>query len=190
MKEPALVRFVDGIRIPLPLLVRLVVGGMFAYMAFMKLLDPIEFLKLTREYGVLPIKPPYFLNLTAIVVPWLEMICAVALILGIFTRGAALTIFGMLTFFTPMLLVHASGLYNAPGAAYASFCDVKFDCGCGTGEVYICSKVIENTLLWLGALILVIANPNRWSLQGLLMPGKPAAEPPDRAQAAGRVAAE
>jgi hypothetical protein len=29
------------------------------------------------------------------------------------------------------------------------FCAVKFDCGCGGGEVLICHKLIENTLLLL-----------------------------------------
>jgi hypothetical protein len=26
------------------------------------------------------------------------------------------------------------------------FCAVKFDCGCGTGEVFICRKLLENFL--------------------------------------------
>jgi hypothetical protein len=29
------------------------------------------------------------------------------------------------------------------------FCAVKFDCGCGAGEVFICHKLIENTVLLL-----------------------------------------
>ena len=27
------------------------------------------------------------------------------------------------------------------------FCAIKFDCGCGTGEILICRKLAENTLL-------------------------------------------
>ena len=29
------------------------------------------------------------------------------------------------------------------------FCAVKFDCGCGTGEEFICRKLLENFLLLL-----------------------------------------
>jgi hypothetical protein len=29
------------------------------------------------------------------------------------------------------------------------FCTVKFDCGCGAGEVFICHKLVENTVLLL-----------------------------------------
>jgi hypothetical protein len=29
------------------------------------------------------------------------------------------------------------------------FCAVKFDCGCGAGEVFICAKLVENAVLLL-----------------------------------------
>jgi uncharacterized membrane protein YphA (DoxX/SURF4 family) len=152
---------------------------MFAYMAIMKLLDPIAFLKETREYGIIPTTSPLYLNLTAIAVPWLELVCAAALILGIWRRGAALLISGMLAFFTPLLLVRAIGYYTAPAAAYGNFCDVKFDCGCGTGEVYICWKIAENLLLTVGALIVLLSSHDRLSL-GRLFGGRSARAPAPR----------
>jgi uncharacterized membrane protein YphA (DoxX/SURF4 family) len=149
-------------------LARWLVGGMFAYMAYMKLLDPILFMKETREYGFLPESMPILLNLTAVIVPWLELLCAIALIVGLWTRGAAVIIFGMLMFFTPLVTWRAIGLYTAPDAAFTSFCAVKFDCGCGTGEVYICWKIFENTLLQIGCLIAFLGNTRLWSVEGLL----------------------
>lgn len=150
-------RRVDDTGIPL-LLARLGVGVVFVWLAYNKTLDPIDFMKLTHEYGVLPEQAPY-LNLTAVVTPWIEIVCGVALILGIYTRGAAACILGMLLFFAPMLLIRAYGIYTDPANAGAlgSFCDVKFDCGCGTGEVYICSKMVENVLLKVGALIALLS---------------------------------
>lgn len=34
-------------------------------------------------------------------------------------------------------------------AAGIPFCAVKFDCGCGAGEVFICNKLVENSVLLL-----------------------------------------
>lgn len=164
--KPRLLRRIDATGVPL-LVARLAVGGMFAYLAYMKMHDPIEFLKQTREYGILPLDPPIFLNLTAVALPWLEMACAAALVLGIARRGAALLIVGMLSFFTPMLLARAWGLYTAPDSAFATFCGVKFDCGCGTGPVFICRKLAENIGLLVGALIILFSVSRRFCLATL-----------------------
>lgn len=168
LQRRSMIARLDDTGVPL-LLARLAVGGMFAYLAFMKLQDPIEFLKLTREYGVLPTDPPILLNLTAVVMPWLEMVCAVALFLGLFRRGAALLLTGMMLFFTPLVIWHAIGLYNAaPPGQYASFCEVCFDCGCGTGVVCICYKAAENTALLLGSLVALFSRSHRFTLDAAL----------------------
>ncbi len=166
-QRPGFIRRIDNTGVPL-LLARLFVGGMFAYLSYMKMQDPINFLKMVHQYGVLPVDPPLYLNLTAVVIPWLEMLCAVALLLGVYVRGAAVTALGMLLFFTPMLLIHALGLFHDPARAFASFCAVKFDCGCGTGEVYICRKLTENIALMVGAAIALFSGSRRFCLAALL----------------------
>lgn len=165
--QRGLVRRLDDSGVP-ALLARLAVGGWFAYLATMKLLDPIAFLKLVRQYNVLPLDPPVILNMTAAVLPWLELVCAAALVLGFLRRGAALVIAGMLAFFTPMLLLHAVGLLHDPTRHFATFCAVKFDCGCGTGEVFICHKLTENVALFAGTLIALFSRSNRFGLAALL----------------------
>jgi len=160
------IRRLDATGIPL-LLARLGVGGMFAYLAYMKLRDPINFLKLTHEYGVVPPDQPIVLNLIAVGLPWLELVCAAALLLGVGRRGAALLVTGMLLFFTPMLFLRAWGLHTAVGSAFATFCAVKFDCGCGTGEVFICPKLVENVALLSGALIALFSRSQRFCLANL-----------------------
>jgi uncharacterized membrane protein YphA (DoxX/SURF4 family) len=157
----------DRTGVPL-LLARLFVGGMFAYLAIMKLTNPIDFLKLTHQYGVLPDSMPVLLNLTAIVMPWLELLSALALLLGLTTRGAALVAVALLLFFTPMLALHAWGLYTDPPRHNTAFCAVKFDCGCGTGEVFICHKLTENIALLLAALIPLFSVSRRFCLDALL----------------------
>jgi uncharacterized membrane protein YphA (DoxX/SURF4 family) len=181
--QPSLIRRIDATGIPL-LLARLGVGGMFAYLAYMKLRDPVNFLKLTHTYGVVPPDQSLLLNLIAIALPWLEMACAAALLLGIARRGAALLITGMLLFFTPLLAIHAWQLQIAAGSAFATFCAVKFDCGCGTGEVFICPKLAENIALLIGALIALFSTSQRFCLANLLTRQRaaaPAAPLPQRA---------
>ena len=45
------------------------------------------------------------------------------------------------------------------------FCAIRFDCGCGTGEVVICPKLVENTLLTLAGAILVGARSTYGALR-------------------------
>lgn len=164
--SPALLARLDRTGVPL-LLARLFVGGMFAYLSYQKLIGVPEFLKQLHGYQFFPTTPPELINTIAIVVPWLEMLCAAALVLGIFIRGSAATIIAMLLFFYPLLILRALGLLHDPSQHFASFCDVKFDCGCGTGVVYICPKLAENTALLLGALIALLSRSRRWCLEGL-----------------------
>lgn len=165
-------------RTGVPLLVaRLFVGGMFAYLSYQKLVDPLGFLKQVHEYGIFPTQPPELINTLAIIMPWLEMFCAVALLLGVFVRGAGTLVFGMLLFFAPLLLWRAWSEYGDPANHFATFCAVKFDCGCGTGEVFICRKMLENTSLQIAALIPMLTGSRRWCLAGLFTRRKSAEAP-------------
>lgn len=159
--------WLERTNVPLTALARYFVGGVFAYLAVMKLLDPITFLKLLHQYNFFPKDPPHVANLIAISVPWLELLCGVALLLGVWTRAAAVTILGMLLCFMPLLVQRANELMALHPDRYARFCDVCYDCGCGTGEICICEKLTENTLLIGGALLILLARARRWCLEAL-----------------------
>jgi uncharacterized membrane protein YphA (DoxX/SURF4 family) len=164
-RQPSLLKRLDQTGVPL-LIARLAVGGMFLYVGFNKFAEPFDFLKTLREYGILPEEPSYFLNTVAIVLPCLEMVCGLALLLGISIRGAACTIAGMLVFFCPALVSQALKVQEAKGGI--PFCDVFFDCGCGTGPVFICNKLIENTFLMIGAVLALISRSRLYCLSALL----------------------
>ena len=149
----------------LPLIARLVVGVTFLSMGASKIDDPVVFLKLLREYGTLPEQPPWMLNGTAVVLPWLEVLCGALLVLGIATRGTALVLFGMLAVFTTAIALRALEVQSAEDIA---FCAVAFDCGCGGGPQNICRKLTENSGLMLASLVVLLGGGGRFSLRSRL----------------------
>jgi uncharacterized membrane protein YphA (DoxX/SURF4 family) len=147
--QPGTLRRWDQTGVPL-LLARLVLGGMFVYMGAAKLQDPVAFLKLIREYDMVPASLPLLLNYMAALLPWVEVVCGLLLIAGTALRGTGLLVIAMLVVFTTAVALRAIGIHQQGGIA---FCDIKFDCGCGAGEVFICRKLLENTGLLLLAVI-------------------------------------
>lgn len=123
-------------------LVRWVMGGLLVYMGLVKAMDPVRFLKLVRQYDL--VQSAVLLNSIAAALPWFEVFCGVLLFAGVAVRGAALVLLAMLVPFTALVLKRALAIHAASTLA---FCAVKFDCGCGLGEVYICHKLVENGLL-------------------------------------------
>ncbi len=118
------------------------------WFSWQKLGDPVAFLKAIHSYDILPTRPPWILDFSAIWIPVIEFLAGLCLITGIGRRGAALATAGMLVVFTLAVWMRALDLHHSLGGA---FCAVKFDCGCGGGEVYICAKLAENLALILGA---------------------------------------
>lgn len=160
----------DRTGVPL-LLARLIVGGVFVYMGCMKVASPVEFLKQIHLFNMLPAEPGYYLNATAIVLPWLEIICGAALILGVFVRGAALNLLIMLSVFTPAIFLRAWTIRATEGTP---FFEIAFDCGCGSGPVTIWTKLLENLGLWLAALVAILSQSRRFCLSALWSRGKQA----------------
>ena len=121
---------------------RWIVGGLYIWMGLQKAMDPVGFLKLLHQYDVVP--TPLLLNLIAATLPWFEVVCGLLLVLGVAVRGTALLSVAMLVPFTGLVLRRALALH---AGGDLPFCAIKFDCGCGAGEVLICRKLAENALL-------------------------------------------
>jgi len=140
-------------------------GGIFIYMGMAKAIDPVGFLKLIREYEM--VGNSVLLNSIASVLPWFEVFCGVLLLTGVAVRGSALVLLGMLIPFTLIVLKRALAIASAEGIL---FCAVKFNCGCGTGDVLICQKLVENTGLMLLALLPLVGLGKKWALRFDLWP--------------------
>ena len=81
---------------------RLVLGGLFVYAGAVKVLDPLDFAQNIRNYQLVGQSLSF---VAAIVLPWLEILAGLALILGVWTRGAALVVTGLLGFFIVLTAV-------------------------------------------------------------------------------------
>lgn len=141
-------------------LARWVVGALFVYMGLTKALHPEAFLKLVRQYEI--VSQPWLLNSIAAALPWFEVFCGLLLAAGVAVRGTALLLVGMLVPFTWVVFKRALAMAGSHGLP---FCAVKFDCGCGNGETWICRKLTENGLLLLLAGGLIAGWGRRWSLR-------------------------
>jgi uncharacterized membrane protein YphA (DoxX/SURF4 family) len=128
--------------------------------------DPVAFMKLIREYDMVPGNVPVLLNLLAAVLPWLEVMCGVLLLLGVALRGTAAFLLVMLVGFTAVVTLRAIGIYNA---GEIPFCSIKFDCGCGAGKVFICAKIAENTTSALLSLYVLLSRSRRFCLRARLV---------------------
>ncbi len=146
---------------------RWTLGAVFIYTGWHKALAPVDFLKLLRGYDLPPV--PWVLNSIAGVLPWFEMLCGLLLLSGVAVRGTALILELLLVSFTWLVLRRAwvlSSALNLP------FCAVKFDCGCGTGAVWVCRKLVENILLMLLAGGLLTGRGRRFCLRFRLVSAK------------------
>ncbi|HEX9794088.1 MAG TPA: MauE/DoxX family redox-associated membrane protein [Planctomycetota bacterium] len=143
---------------------RLLLGGMFVWLAIGKLQDPPAFLKAVRAYEILPSSPPWLLNGVAVSLPWIELLGGTLLILGLLRRGVAVVLAASLLLFTTAIFFRAQGIHASEGTP---FCSIAFDCGCGTGETLICWKLAENLLLLAVAVFLVFAPSGRLALSAL-----------------------
>ena len=128
---------------------RWLLAGVFLYMGFSKALHPDEFLKLVREYHVIGYP---WLNYLAAGLPWFEVFCGLLLLAGVAVRGSALVSVAMLVPFTLLVMRRA---WVLAATNHEAFCAIKFDCGCGNGEVLACNKLVENACLVLVAAWLV-----------------------------------
>ena len=127
------------------LILRLIAGGVFLYASLDKLFNQEAFSKAIYNYKFLP---TVFINIFAIVIPYLEFISGLLLLLGIFKRGSSFII-------TVLLIVFIIALTQA----YAKGLDIS--CACFSLETVgqksdILLRIIEDVLLLIASTIIFI----------------------------------
>ena len=123
----------------------LVLGVIFLYAAWGKLLDPRPLVTIIWGYRLLPAGP---INVVAIFMPWLELLVGLGLVTGFRRRGAALWASVLLIGFVAALLVNAvRGVNVACGCFSTSAEDVH--------NAWL--LVVRDVPMLLAALVLLLA---------------------------------
>lgn len=129
---------------------RLAVGITFIYASYYKLIDPSAFARSIWYYHMVPGE---FLNLMALVLPMLELLCGVALIVGLWYRGSLFWI----TLMTVMFVVALS-------SAVARGIDI--DCGCFKAGKASNESALKAAWLDIGLLVAIaqlwLSRSKRW----------------------------
>lgn len=122
------------------LLLRLVLGAVFVYAAWLKLKEPWQLFAMAVDaYGLLP---QWAVIVVARALPWVELVLGGLLIAGLWLRvsSTALSLI-LLGFFALMVRSYAAGM--------------QIDCGCfGAGEPISPWTLLRDGSLLLGALVL------------------------------------
>lgn len=129
-------------------IIRLVVGVIFIYASIDKIVHPEQFAQIVYNYKILP---HFTINLLAIVLPWLEMICGLFLIFGIMPRSSSLVISSLIVIFIIALSINL-------------FRGVDLSCGCFTTNP--ANKENTLSLIWRDFALLLL------SLEILFFAGK------------------
>lgn len=122
----------------LRLFLRLALGAIFVYAAWLKLRDPWQvFANSVANYGLLPM---WAVKLVARALPWAEMLVGLLLILGRFLRVSSIAASALLLgFFAIMVRTYASG--------------IQIECGCfGPGDIISMRSLARDGSLLLASL--------------------------------------
>ena len=112
------------------LLFRIVVGAIFLWASFDKIIDPVKFARDISNYHIVPLGLE---NTIALILPWLEFFIGTGLILGVMVDGSIIISSVLLITFNIMIAQAMARGFN-------------IDCGCGLkeGQLVGFEKLIEN----------------------------------------------
>ena len=115
---------------------RCFLGGLFLYAGAVKAWDPTQFYIDIDHYRILPSLGVF---LTAIYLPWVEVICGICLICKYFYSGAIVVLMALMGLFVAAL-----------GSAWIRGLDIR--CGCFGG-----SSGMSNDPIWIGRDFLIFS---------------------------------
>ncbi|MDE2998019.1 MAG: DoxX family membrane protein [Gemmatimonadota bacterium] len=104
----------NPVRYGVPVVLRLVLGGVLTWAGLAKITEPALFAMTVRAYNVLP---NVFINGFAVVVPWMEIAAGACLLAGFWSRSGALAALALLSSFGVAIAVN---IYRG----------ADLDCGC------------------------------------------------------------
>ena len=137
---------------------RLFLAAVFIYAAVQKIGKPLLFADEIHTYGVVGYGIPLYLM--AVALPWLELICGLSLVTGVFVRGSALILLGLNAMFLIVITKRTIGFVHEG----TPFLKVYFDCGCGFGATFAWKKLLEDSVYLFLAMVLLFAPLHRFTI--------------------------
>ena len=122
---------------------RLVLGVVFIYASYDKILDPSKFARDISNYHFVPFGLE---NTVAIILPWLELFIGIGIVLGIYIDGNTLLSAFLLLLFNFLIFQAMVRGFN-----------IECACGLKEGELVGWRKLIENFTLFGGACLILLS---------------------------------
>ena len=131
----------------LAVIVRICLGAIFLYSCVGKIADPAAFATIITNYQLF--SQPW-VTVTALVFPWVEAICGLALVAGRFDKGAALLVSVMMVVFIAIIL-------------YNGYRGLDIACGCFSVTAKepssITVNIIRNLIILAGSVWMLYRPP-------------------------------
>lgn len=137
------------------LLSRLVIGFLFVLAGVSKIADPESFASSVANFKILP---DYLINITAIVIPWIELVSGILVLFGIAVKENSIIIMNLLGIFIVLIVI-------------SLFRGLNIDCGCfgtSSGDSIGISKIIEDVLMLLPAVHVFIFGGGSLTLEDFI----------------------
>ncbi len=134
---------------------RCAIGVVFVWASVDKILHPEQFARAVANYHILP---PVLVNLFALILPWVELICGLCLILGQWQRAASLVLACVIVMF-----IAAVGVSMWRG--------LDIHCGCfnaSSGRKIGGTLLIEDLALLAATVLLLSRSRDSLGLSGFL----------------------
>jgi putative oxidoreductase len=139
---------------------RVLVGGLFLFAASIKLGKPQDFVESVLAFKIFAggrAMPDHLAQLATFAIPWIEALCGVLLVLGLWTRAAALLLSGLIAAFIVALIL----VLRLPGEIECG-CFGKFEVPCG--KIVGPCHVVRNSVLLALTLLVLWRGPGVWSV--------------------------
>lgn len=131
---------------------RLLLGSVFLWACWDKIIDPPAFAQAIANYQIVP---RIIANISALILPWLELVCGVTLIMNRWTRGSAL-----ITAVLMIIFMGALGVNMYRG--------MDISCGCFTLDEQVPGNMwfyLARDAVFLALAVIVLSRPRLNSAQ-------------------------
>lgn len=132
------------------LVFRIIIACVFILASIQKIMYPASFANSIINYRLVP---DLLINILAVILPWLELICGILLLIGHQVKETILIINILLVSFLILIFI-------------ALLRGLDISCGCfgANSEMVGIRKIIENSILLLGGILLQIYNSKKYSI--------------------------